>query len=83
MQMIFIAFYKIYACFLCLVTNYVFNNRKMNVPFLDILGQLFMNTSQYQTNITKMTECLALPLPVDNAACFNATNHAPWSSLRK
>ena len=32
---------------------------------------------QYQTNITKTMECLASPLPVDIAACFNATYHAP------
>ena len=32
---------------------------------------------QYQTNITKTMECLASPLPVDIAVCFNATFHAP------
>ena len=32
---------------------------------------------QYQTNITKTAECLASPLPVDIAACFNSTYYAP------
>ena len=32
---------------------------------------------QYQTNITKTMECLASPLAVDIAVCFNATYHAP------
>ena len=32
---------------------------------------------QYQTNITKATECLVSPLPVDIAVCFNATYHPP------
>ena len=39
--------------------------------------QLHNKFWQYQTNITKMMECLASPLPVDIAACFNATYHAP------
>ena len=47
-------------------------------PLIPTPQQLIDNKfQQYQTNITKTTECLASPLPVDITVCFNATYHAP------